>query len=302
MYNICSLEIHASYHCNLSCRNCMHMSPLEHMHTMTEVELEEDLEHLKGIIHVEEIRLLGGEPLLNPKLADLVKIARNSGIGSRISISTNGIQLKKWGKAYDLWRNVDQCEVSIYASEQIDEKEIVASCEALSEEYGIPFYVYYCNLFREVGSFDKCNDINITKRVFDSCIIRRTWQCYNLFEGRLYLCPQSIGFSRNNPNVDIESNSVSLKSNSLEKDLGEFFSRKEPLPACSYCYGCIGKMCHHEQIARYEFLSDFITGYHIDSLDAGFLEKIEKSEGKGFLSLGTIGETKIISKKAEGKV
>lgn len=272
------------------------MSPLENKHNISTKELEEDLTRLKGIVSADEIRLLGGEPLLNDELASLATVVKRSGIGNKVTISTNGILLNKWRDSEILWNLIDECEVSIYDTQRCNPELIVSDCIYISKIYGVTFYIYYCSMFRQAGAFEKCDDFEMTRMLFESCILSKMWQCFNIFEGRFYLCPQAIGFSRFNPNVDVKTNSVSLNSSSLKDDINNFIERKEPLPACSYCYGCVGKICRHEQISRKEYLSDFQMGFGLDRIDTSFLDKIRKRGGDGFLSLETIEKTKIIEK------
>ena len=141
-----SIELHASYHCNLSCRNCMHMSPLEKKQFISRESLIKDLKQIKGIVIADEIRILGGEPLLNKELSILAKIVKDSQIGKKVMLATNGILLSEWQDS-ELWDYLDGCEVSVYESVEKKRDQILDTCLGISKDHSVTFYIYYCNSF-----------------------------------------------------------------------------------------------------------------------------------------------------------
>lgn len=294
MISINSLELHISYHCNLSCKNCMHMSPLEKITFLSKEQLNNDLNQLKGVVIADEIRLLGGEPLLNKELPILAMTVKKSQIGRKIMLSTNGILLNKWIDS-ELWDFIDECEVSIYESVKKKKDEIIEACLKISRKHSVTFYIYYCDSFRQAGSFYKSPDFTVTRDIFETCLIAKKWQCFNLFEGRFYLCPQAIGFSRFNPSLNCEDNSISLYSKTLEKDIHAYINRQNPLPACEYCYGCVGMISPHMQIAAKDYLLDFYKEYNRELIDVSFLQEISSRKMCGFYSLNTIKCTMLVN-------
>ena len=72
MITVESLEIHVSNHCNLSCRGCSHISPLEKKEFLNEENMYLVLKKLSSVLHCKVIRLLGGEPTLNSNLENIV--------------------------------------------------------------------------------------------------------------------------------------------------------------------------------------------------------------------------------------
>ena len=64
------LEFWATKHCNLNCKGCSSCSPIsEEWYLQTEV-LRKDLNRLNRLgISVTNINILGGEPLISPKLS-----------------------------------------------------------------------------------------------------------------------------------------------------------------------------------------------------------------------------------------
>ncbi len=66
-------------HCNLNCVGCGHFSPLASIEFLSPIEFEMDCKRLafltEGII--ERIELMGGEPLLHPRILDFMQISRH---------------------------------------------------------------------------------------------------------------------------------------------------------------------------------------------------------------------------------
>lgn len=91
------LEFHVSDHCNLNCKYCTHYSPLVPGQVFTEYErFEADLRQLKKYIaDIGVIRILGGEPLLNPQLGMFIKLARKLYPASIITVVTNGLLIDR---------------------------------------------------------------------------------------------------------------------------------------------------------------------------------------------------------------
>ncbi|MGE5531373.1 MAG: radical SAM protein, partial [Bacteroidota bacterium] len=106
------LEYSAAYHCNLNCAHCSHLSPYTPRGFPSCDSLAADLERLAIVLHTEEFRLLGGEPLLNPELPTLAQIVRDSGITDTLVVTTNGLLLHRMDER--LWPIIDRLDVTIY--------------------------------------------------------------------------------------------------------------------------------------------------------------------------------------------
>lgn len=91
------LEFHVADHCNLNCKYCTHYSPLVTEPVFTDYErFATDLHQLKKYIaDIGVIRILGGEPLLNPRLGSFITLARELYPASIITIVTNGLLIDR---------------------------------------------------------------------------------------------------------------------------------------------------------------------------------------------------------------
>lgn len=276
MINVESIELHASYHCNLSCVGCSHFSPYEIAQFLDPSELRNDLSIIKDVIHTNYLRILGGEPLLNPCLVSIADLCRNSRIGNSVSISTNGLLLKHWMNKHELWENIDLCEVTLYPCVKKAHDDIIEICRYISSRYNVPFYIYFCDYFRIPCSFSHINDESLNQQLFSTCIVAKDWQCFNLFEGRFYLCPQSLFLARHNIAPAVDTDSVNIRNNpNLEYALLQLINRSSPLTVCAYCNGSCGKRIAHTQIKDKN--SDFSQLLNGDTVDLIYLTELKNN-------------------------
>jgi len=90
-------DIPVADHCNLNCKYCCTFSPIAEK-TFVDVQiLSLDLHNLSKITNgeIDNIALAGGEPLLHPKLIDIMDAVRKYFTNGEIIIITNGTLLNK---------------------------------------------------------------------------------------------------------------------------------------------------------------------------------------------------------------
>ncbi len=94
------MEFHAADHCNLNCKNCSMFSALVDGPVFADYrETAEGLRKLKTFFtHIKTIRILGGEPLLNPELFRYLYLVREVYPHTDIRVITNGILVPKMGE------------------------------------------------------------------------------------------------------------------------------------------------------------------------------------------------------------
>lgn len=90
------VEYHVVDHCNLNCRGCAHFAPVGGERFASVDEFTRSLTSLARIQTVTSVRLMGGEPLLHPKLFEFTHAARVIlGNNADVRVMTNGILLDK---------------------------------------------------------------------------------------------------------------------------------------------------------------------------------------------------------------
>ena len=113
-----TLSIHLTDHCNLNCKGCSHFAPVAPKNFITIEELERTVLLIKqsGEELYDGLCLMGGEPLLHPKLGELILICRKYLKKVPIKLVTNGICIMDVKE--DIWKiccdNQIDVEITIY--------------------------------------------------------------------------------------------------------------------------------------------------------------------------------------------
>jgi len=112
------LDVQVCDHCNLRCAGCLHFAPLAEERCLDVTSYERDLLQLASISGIEgyfgSIALMGGEPLLHPRLVDIVRITRLHLPRQSVILCTNGLLLKRMGDGF--WRVLAECDVGLLIS------------------------------------------------------------------------------------------------------------------------------------------------------------------------------------------
>ena len=95
------VEIQLCDRCNLDCAYCSHLSPVSKPVTIPLETLEAEC-HRLARVGVDEVNLMGGEPLLHPQVCEAIKLTRSILPNIKLIVSTNGLLLPRMGK--DFWQ------------------------------------------------------------------------------------------------------------------------------------------------------------------------------------------------------
>lgn len=113
-----ALDVHVADHCNLRCRGCVHFAPLAKEHYLDFGEYEAELRALAAIPGIEgyfrALYLMGGEPLLHPRIVDVMALTRRLLPRVRIVLATNGILLGRMDEEF--WDALVSCGVKLSLS------------------------------------------------------------------------------------------------------------------------------------------------------------------------------------------
>ena len=112
------LDVQVCDHCNLRCAGCLHFAPLAEERFLDVDEYERDLQRLAAVEGIQSyfgfVTLMGGEPLLHPRLPDVVRVTRAHLPEEVIILCTNGLLLKRMGD--DFWHTLVACDVGLLIS------------------------------------------------------------------------------------------------------------------------------------------------------------------------------------------
>ena len=245
------LEINAVEHCNLSCRSCSHLSPVQPRYAVDPDEVHRDLRLLGRHYHARWLRLVGGEPLLHPDLPRLLEAIRSSGVADRTVVVTNGVLLPRVQNL--VWASVDRIDVSQYPGKRLGDTD-VERCKQLARRHGVRIYFDYVDEFRVSYSESGANSEALVDRIYSACAIAHELACHTVARGYFYKCPQSYFLPRTIPGVGASSDRLAISDRpELGAELRAFLAIRKPLAACRNCLGTAGMRFTHDQVRRGDF-------------------------------------------------
>lgn len=224
-------------HCNLNCKGCAHFSPLSGEEFPDFDEAERDFARLGELFGgtCNYISLMGGEPLLNPRIEDYCRMARNYFPNGDVQILTNGILLLKMPDSF--YQTCKEAQISIHVTPypiKLDHKAIRKRCR----RYGVPYHFYWDQTSKNeffryvidesgsqdaVQSFIHCADAN---------------NCLFLYKGRMYPCGAGTHFRIFDQYYQSGMELTDEDSVDIYKVRGGWellLELAKPAPMCRYC-------------------------------------------------------------------
>jgi hypothetical protein len=184
-----------------------------------------------------------------------VQEVRRSGITEQIEVVTNGVLLDKMPDK--LLEEIDKLTVSWYPVARYNQ-EIIESTRQKCKNQGVSLHIEHIDRFRRMQVREGIKDVDLVKKIFDSCLIAHTWNCQTFYDGFFYLCSRPIFTDLfieklGGPFQGLRhSDGLPLHAPNLKERLRRFVSSVNPLGSCRYCLGTVGLYYPHEQIASAE--------------------------------------------------
>ena len=239
-HKLLGFRIRAAEHCNLNCKACDNFAPLAEPEFVDLKQLQNDLARLGELFEhkCDYIELTGGEPLLNPNLIEIIKLARDAFPYCNIRVFSNGILLAQQNDEF--WKACRDYNVHIIVSAYPININIDA-IKAKTASYGINFQWAWGEKEGERSDSFEIRPVNLKgnsniKMNFASCF--RANNCVYLHDGRLYTCSFVVNVRHFNKyfkqNIPVtEADSINIYDD-ITGD--EILSRlAEPIPICRYC-------------------------------------------------------------------
>jgi cyclic pyranopterin phosphate synthase len=237
-------------HCNISCRNCNHASPLMTRWFADPNIVYRDLSIMAKLYRPQFVKVLGGEPLMHKNLDEVIVAARASGICDNFVLTTNGTLLDKASDA--VWELVDEVQMSLYPGQTraTDNLKIAeAKAKFFDKKLTVNRYEQFHATFSTKGTSDKA----LVHKIYSTCKIANFWGCHTVREGYFYKCPPSIYIPRLTGRLDPSDRLEITESSSFQSMLLEFINSPSPLSACTNCLGTAGILEDHEPMPRAEW-------------------------------------------------
>jgi len=241
------LEVHVAHACNYSCESCSHFSQF-HVPGMLSLEIAEEWYKTWSLrLNPRLFTLLGGEPTINPKLAEHVDLAARYWPRSKIRVTTNGTLLHRHSELPKVLSKIPHHVLQLskhYRGVDFDKQftSIVALCQQWKNTYGINYVIRnsFANWTRRYTEEDR------TIHPFTDNNPRQSWvncscrKCVELHDGRLWKCPivAYLFLIKNQLNLSEEwlpyLTYKSLDPNCSDLELDQFLTKEEE-PICGMC-------------------------------------------------------------------
>ena len=242
-------EFALAAHCNLNCAGCSHFSPLAQEEFPDFEESKRSFEHLSNLFggECEYIHLLGGEPLLNPRCEDYLRLARGCFPKGDILLVTNGLLLPKMSDGF--YETCRDRRITIAVTPypiSLDLDVIRAQCE----KFGVEFTLFGDNEKKTHFNrllLDPSGNQDATEN-YRRCPYSNV--CLFLYKGRMYPC--GIGahmrIFENYFSAGLElSDADSVDIFSVRNGADLLYRLSKPVPMCRYC--CID---HWQELTQWK--------------------------------------------------
>ncbi|HXQ09984.1 MAG TPA: radical SAM protein [Caulobacteraceae bacterium] len=267
-----ALELIVADHCNIACRQCNHASPAVSKWNLDPADALDQLSRLATVYRPRRVKLIGGEPLLNPKLAEIVRAARASGICEHITLVTNGILISRLSD--EAWDLLDEIEISRYPNANLNQRTIELAFDKGAHR-GTAVVLNSFDTFRYTFTTVANSDAAQVRKIFAACKIATIWGCHALYKGSVYRCPQSIyvrSFAPGAPQEGIEL----ADDDEFQARLLAFLNATEPLDACRHCFGTCGAKIPHSLVARKAWRAGLDDVDPSEMVDLELLERTQR--------------------------
>lgn len=250
-----SLELHVVEHCNLRCRGCDVASPLWAERFLSTEDVAAVLARLRPLLVSEVLKIVGGEPLLHPDLVPILIAARDSGVGRRLRVTTNGLLLAR--ASDDLYRQIDELFISHYSSAPVPAAQLVRAKER-AERFGVSLRVKRVDRFAETIAATPHVDAAEAQRIYEACWLRHCSLIVR--DGVFFKCTRAayqddllarLGRARRkeDPESFRRTDGVPLAAPDFQARALTYLLSPTPLRSCDHCLGNSGPARPHAQLS-----------------------------------------------------
>lgn len=179
------LETHVADTCNLKCKGCMHFSNIATKANFPDLkDFDRDFARLSQLFaNIFIIRLMGGEPLLNPRLKEYIRIVRHYFPAAEIRIVSNALLVPR--QEEELWKAMRDNYVGMDISPYPPTIQNIDEIRGILDREGIP----YGNIAATLQNFRKSLTLAPTHNPAETVQICQSSHCHFLREGKIAKCP-----------------------------------------------------------------------------------------------------------------
>jgi MoaA/NifB/PqqE/SkfB family radical SAM enzyme len=228
------LDVHITDHCNLNCKGCENFSSISPKRFADLHEFDRDFGRMAELFDsIEQIYLMGGEPLLHPQVAEFVRVARKHFPKTRLNLLTNAILVTKMSEEFWVAMRESDCVLlcDLYPiGIPVEEIESLGASHGVTVEWMKPTSEFFKIPVDLQGSCDPV-------RSHDAC--RGLTNCAIVRDGRLFPCARAAYSDHLAGRFQLEgidatdADSVSLADAKNGDEVIDFLMK--PVPWCAHC-------------------------------------------------------------------
>ena len=237
MIRLENLDCDVTSNCQLSCVSCNRMvvphRASASIPSTTPAQVESDLGHFGKIARTKRWAALGGEPLLNKSLVEILQVVRASGVAENIAVWTNALRLQKMPGEF--WRAFDTLVVSLYPGKVDDAGKawIERKCADEGVELVMKDERFSLGNWTQILEPEPTDDA-YTQTKYEACWFKT--YCYALNNGFLYRCCTSPHIPQLLQGRPEGSDGVPI-AGLTEEGLRAFMARPNFMESCRVCTG-----------------------------------------------------------------
>jgi MoaA/NifB/PqqE/SkfB family radical SAM enzyme len=230
-------EVHLTEHCNLNCKGCSHFSPLAKNEFMDIDVFEKDMKRMAELFsnEIQNIRLLGGEPLLHPRVNDFMVITKKYFPKIKRELVTNGLLLSNMSESFwetcwttDTWINITHYPIPLDFT-AIERKAWIKGLKVMINPKDNPLTEFRKDVYDLTGMQDAYLS-------HTNCSL--FGYCCQLNNGRFYPCSISAYFHHFNQYFELglplsEKNYIDIHKVQSKDEFYKLITT--PIPCCKYC-------------------------------------------------------------------
>ena len=231
------LEIQVVEHCNLNCASCTHFSSIAQPSMIAPDDFFSQLQKAYAIFrgHCKSLKIMGGEPLLHPDIAELCGMARRAMPDVALTVQTNGILLLSMPDAF--WKACHDHRILVRVT-RYPVKLDIEKINGLAARFDVDLKCHPAD--GAVKSFNlypmNLQGDGSAEENFEVCRMKRRYVLIK--NGRLYPCP--IVGNAEHFNRAFHQNLVCGDADSVSLDEISSFAEYEAfaakaIPFCRFC-------------------------------------------------------------------
>lgn len=223
--------------CTLRCKDCTSLMQYYEKPANSDIDFyKAGFDRLIDCVNnIFDLRILGGEPLINRDMYKIIKWYHDSDKIKIISVFTNGTIIPDDICVGQLKRE----KVRVHISDYGFNRDKIEKLKTVLDINNVRYYIQPYDFWQDSGNLLKRNyTVEEKKHLFERCYER---ECFSYFNGRLYHCPRAAHGINIGAIPDIKNEYVDLMDNCItDNELLEqlkFQRNRSYIDACDYCDG-----------------------------------------------------------------